>query len=95
MFTIGVRICSLTLNPYTAVLRFLLSKGFHHTTFTFQQESRADALDVQNGDVQPGALINLIQKGLLYMDIETHMNPVSWGGFFHSGYNLYVYWARI
>ncbi|CAG8478377.1 1594_t:CDS:10 [Paraglomus brasilianum] len=40
-----------------------------------ESESRADALDVQNGDVQPGALINLIQKGLLYMDIETHMNP--------------------
>ncbi|KAJ3052084.1 hypothetical protein HK097_006910 [Rhizophlyctis rosea] len=56
------------------VYRYLLESGFTHSTFTFQTESAIHKTDIKGATVRPGALINLLQKGLQYVEIENHIN---------------------
>ncbi|KAG5439705.1 hypothetical protein PCK2_000745 [Pneumocystis canis] len=49
--------------------------GFEHTTFTFQHESSAHLSDTKWArEVSAGALINVLQKGLQYMEVEAHVD---------------------
>ena len=47
--------------------------GFSHTAFSFAYESQVSSLGPSEADVPPGALISIIQKGLQYMDLESHL----------------------
>lgn len=51
--------------------------GFRHSSFAFQHESQVQNSAYRDADIQPGALINIIHKGLQFMDIEAHMNEVN------------------
>eukprot|EP01129_Flabellula_baltica_P009476 TRINITY_DN3877_c0_g1_i2.p1 TRINITY_DN3877_c0_g1~~TRINITY_DN3877_c0_g1_i2.p1 ORF type:complete len:389 (-),score=74.55 TRINITY_DN3877_c0_g1_i2:268-1434(-) len=57
------------------IYRYLKESGFEHTCFTFAYESRVlQSTDFINPhDVKPGSLINVIQKGLQYMEVEAHV----------------------
>ena len=50
--------------------------GFVHSAFTFAYESQLARSGVVSTEVPPGALISFIQKGLLYVGIEAHINEV-------------------
>ncbi|RQM25295.1 hypothetical protein B5M09_011285 [Aphanomyces astaci] len=50
--------------------------GFSHAAFTFAYESQLAKSSVISTEVPPGALISFIQKGLLYVGIEAHVNEV-------------------
>lgn len=50
--------------------------GFRHTSFAFQFESQVEKSTYRDAPIQPGALINIIHKGLQFMEIEAHMNEV-------------------
>jgi hypothetical protein len=50
--------------------------GYGHSSFVFGQESFVVHSHVKAEDVAPGALVNAMQKGLQYMDIETHLTEV-------------------
>ncbi|KAG0352096.1 hypothetical protein BGZ54_002959, partial [Gamsiella multidivaricata] len=56
------------------IFRYLQESGFVHTGFAFQNESHIHKSEYRNANVQPGALVSVIQKGLLYMDLELHVN---------------------
>ncbi|CAO3646970.1 unnamed protein product [Cunninghamella blakesleeana] len=56
------------------VFRYLQESGFRHSSFAFQYESQVDKSTYRDVNIQPGMLINIIHKGLQFMDIETHMN---------------------
>ncbi|KAI9490659.1 hypothetical protein BDB00DRAFT_535811 [Zychaea mexicana] len=51
-----------------------LTVGFRHSSFAFQHESQVQNSAYRDAEIQPGALINIIHKGLQFMDIEAHMN---------------------
>jgi transducin (beta)-like 1 len=55
---------------------FNTSSGFSHSSFAFQTESAVRKIDLKGSSVQPGALISLLQKGLQYREVETHLNNV-------------------
>jgi hypothetical protein len=51
--------------------------GFQHSAFTFGCESSiAQNPDINPADVQIGSLINIIQKGLLYEELESQLKQV-------------------
>ncbi|KAI8329810.1 WD40-repeat-containing domain protein [Chlamydoabsidia padenii] len=56
------------------VYRYLQDSGFRHSSFAFQHESQVDKSIYRDTVIPPGMLINIIHKGLQFMDIETHMN---------------------
>ncbi|KAF0690402.1 Aste57867_18237 [Aphanomyces stellatus] len=56
------------------VYRYLQESGFTHSAFTFAYESQLAKSSVITTEVPPGALISFIQKGLLYVGIEAHVN---------------------
>ncbi|KAF9575985.1 hypothetical protein EC968_000948 [Mortierella alpina] len=56
------------------IFRYLQESGFIHTGFAFQNESHIHKSEYRNSNVQPGALVSVLQKGLLYMDLELHVN---------------------
>ncbi len=47
--------------------------GFSHSAFTFSSESLLNKANLHTADVAPGALISFLQKGLLYLEVETHI----------------------
>jgi transducin (beta)-like 1 len=55
------------------VYRYLQESGFSHSAFTFAQESLVSRSVVADSEVPPGALISFLQKGLQYVEIETHL----------------------
>jgi len=57
-------------------LRYFITLGFSHSTFAFQTESSIHKTGISAASVKPGALINLIQKGLQYIQVEYHINEV-------------------
>nr|CAG8470630.1 3153_t:CDS:10 [Entrophospora candida] len=57
------------------IYRYLEESGFKLTTLAFKTETQIDKLDINPEDVQRGALITYILKGLQYRDIEVHSNP--------------------
>ncbi|KAG1553263.1 hypothetical protein G6F49_008416 [Rhizopus delemar] len=56
------------------VYKYLQESGFRHTSFAFQYESQVEKSSYRDTHIQPGALINIIHKGLQFMEIEAHMN---------------------
>ncbi|KAI8819605.1 WD40-repeat-containing domain protein [Fimicolochytrium jonesii] len=56
------------------IYRYLVESGFTHSTFAFQQESSLYRRNIRGSHIRPGALINLLQKGLQYAEIELHVN---------------------
>jgi len=48
--------------------------GYTHTAFTFANESLVKQSGINGADVPPGALISFVQKGMLYSNIEQHVN---------------------
>ncbi|KAL0083312.1 WD40-repeat-containing domain protein [Phycomyces blakesleeanus] len=56
------------------VYRYLQESGFRHSSFAFQYESQVQKSAYRDVEIQQGMLINIIHKGLQFMEIETHMN---------------------
>jgi len=57
------------------VYRYLLESGFIHSAFVFGSESFITKTTLTDTNaVPPGALISFIQKGLQYLEIESHIN---------------------
>ncbi|KAJ1817882.1 hypothetical protein LPJ75_001599 [Coemansia sp. RSA 2598] len=56
------------------VYRYLKESGFLHSSYIFQFESQIHKTDREQPNVEPGSLIRVLQKGLQYMDVETHLN---------------------
>lgn len=48
--------------------------GFSHSAFSFGNESNVLKSEFKNSKVNPGALIIMLQKGLLYSEAEAHIN---------------------
>ncbi|KAI8911606.1 WD40-repeat-containing domain protein [Gorgonomyces haynaldii] len=57
------------------IWRYLLESGFQHSTFAFQYETAIHRQEFKNSNVKPGMLISLLQKGLQFLQVETHLNP--------------------
>ena len=52
------------------ILRYFKECGFEHSHFTYVNESSIDASQITGYQIPPGALITLLQKGLLYIQLE-------------------------
>lgn len=51
---------------------------FRHACFSLRHESRLDEEPLsKEAVVEPGRLLKILQKGLVYMAVEAHVNPVS------------------
>jgi len=55
------------------VYRYLQESGFAHSAFTFAHESLVARSVVADSEVPPGALLSFVQKGLQYVEIESHL----------------------
>ena len=55
------------------VYRYLQESGFAHSAFTFAHESLVARSAVADSEVPPGALLAFLQKGLSYVEVETHL----------------------
>lgn len=56
------------------VYRYLQESGFVHSAFVFACESLVGKATISTADIPPGALINFIQKGLQYVEIERELS---------------------
>ncbi len=56
------------------VWRYLTESGFMHAAFAMQNEAQ---INEHFPDVHPGELVTLLQKSLLYMQVETHLSLVT------------------
>lgn len=57
------------------VYRYLLESGFVHSAFVFGGESYISKTNIEDAaQLVPGALISFVQKGLQYLEIESHIN---------------------
>jgi len=52
------------------ILRYFKESGFNHSHFTYINESNIDTTSINGSQIPPGALITLLQKGLLYIQLE-------------------------
>lgn len=52
------------------ILRYFKECGFEHSHYTYVNESSIDSSQITGYQVPPGALITLLQKGLLYIQLE-------------------------
>ena len=50
--------------------------GFRHSAFTFANESQIAKSPMYASDVPQGSLVLYLQKGLQYVEVETHVNEV-------------------
>ena len=55
------------------VYRYLQESGFSHSAFAFAHESLVARTVFADSEVPPGALISFLQKGLQYVEIESHL----------------------
>lgn len=55
------------------VYRYLQESGFTHSSFVFFNESTIPRTNINGANVPPGALISLVQRGLQYKEMETHL----------------------
>ena len=51
-------------------------KGFLHSAFTFAHECNLGRDAFEPGEVPPGALIHIIQKGLQFIEMEANVSKV-------------------
>ncbi|KAI3641609.1 hypothetical protein MIR68_000360 [Amoeboaphelidium protococcarum] len=56
------------------IYRYLLESGFNHSAYTFSNESLIQKSEMKNVKVDTGALLLLLQKGLLFSEAEAHLN---------------------
>ncbi|XP_063722821.1 F-box-like/WD repeat-containing protein TBL1XR1 [Symsagittifera roscoffensis] len=56
------------------IYRYLQESGFNHTAFVFGTESHMSETNINGGQVPPGALISIIQKGMQYVEAEISTN---------------------
>lgn len=57
------------------IYHYLKESGFHHSCFNFRHESRLDDEPLSHeAVVEPGRLIQVLEKGLLYMSVEAHID---------------------
>lgn len=59
------------------VYRYLQESGYVHSAFVFAYESLVGRADLATADIPPGALINFLQKGLQYIEIEKELEQGS------------------
>lgn len=52
------------------ILRYFKECGFEHSHYTYANESSIDSSSITGYQIPPGALITLLQKGLLYIQLE-------------------------
>ncbi|TPX58501.1 hypothetical protein PhCBS80983_g03108 [Powellomyces hirtus] len=57
------------------IARYLDESGFKHTLFNFIHESGVYNKSTRGSQLKTGALINILQKGLQYLECEVHINP--------------------
>jgi len=52
------------------VYRYLHESGFRHSAFTFGCESMVAKSNINGSKIPPGQLVNIIQKGIMYANLE-------------------------
>jgi len=52
------------------VYRYLHESGFRHAAYTFGCESFVAKSNINGAKIAPGELVNLVQKGIMYNDLE-------------------------
>eukprot|EP00824_Muranothrix_gubernata_P004101 TRINITY_DN15272_c0_g1_i1.p1 TRINITY_DN15272_c0_g1~~TRINITY_DN15272_c0_g1_i1.p1 ORF type:complete len:528 (-),score=79.09 TRINITY_DN15272_c0_g1_i1:606-2189(-) len=55
------------------VYRYLQESGFQHAAFTFANEAMVSKSNINGANVPAGALVSFLQKGLQYLEVETHV----------------------
>ncbi|EFA78669.1 putative protein serine/threonine kinase [Heterostelium album PN500] len=57
------------------IYKYLQESGFHHSAFTFFNESCVAKSEIVNvsDDIPHGSLISVLQKGIQYIEVETHL----------------------
>eukprot|EP00792_Barthelona_sp_PAP020_P008031 TRINITY_DN3191_c4_g10_i1.p1 TRINITY_DN3191_c4_g10~~TRINITY_DN3191_c4_g10_i1.p1 ORF type:complete len:489 (+),score=127.03 TRINITY_DN3191_c4_g10_i1:32-1498(+) len=55
------------------IFNYLCESGMEHSAFSFFHESLLNESDLMDTRVMPGQLITHLQKGLLYSDLEEHL----------------------
>ena len=63
------------------IQRYFCECGFDHSLYTFNTESSMDLSQMNGSQIPPGALITLLQKGLLYIQLEKEIQSQ------HNGQN--------
>ncbi|KAG5573445.1 hypothetical protein H5410_063211 [Solanum commersonii] len=56
------------------VFRYLFESGFTHSAFTFGYEAGLNRSTMDGHLVPPGALIQFVQKGIQYLELETNLS---------------------
>jgi WD40 repeat protein len=56
------------------IYRYLLDSGFSHSAYLFNAESGLHKASLGQIELPPSALITYLQKGLIYLYLETHVN---------------------
>ncbi|KAH0791909.1 F-box-like/WD repeat-containing protein TBL1X [Histomonas meleagridis] len=56
------------------IRRYLQESGYQHTAFMFGSEAMLDQTNFSNIDLPPQALITILKKGMLYMQLEKGIN---------------------
>ena len=64
-------------NLYSIILTFCLDIGFQHSAFVFSQEANMLENKYNNFKIPAGLLITFLEKALLLIHMETHLNDVS------------------
>jgi len=57
------------------IYRYMQESGFTHSAFAFKNESQISDETLASEKTRRGVLINFIQKGLVYTEIESHIKP--------------------
>ncbi|UZJ51010.1 hypothetical protein CBS101457_000330 [Exobasidium rhododendri] len=58
------------------VYHYLKESGFNHACFSLRHEGRLDDEPLsREAVIEPGQLVKVLQKGLLYLAVEAHVNP--------------------
>eukprot|EP01133_Synstelium_polycarpum_P003628 gene3628-4157_t len=57
------------------IYKYLQESGFQHSAFTFFNESFVSKSEIaqSNDDIPHGSLVSVLQKGLQYIEVETHL----------------------
>lgn len=56
------------------IARHLQESGFHHTAFMFSAEAMLEETNFRDIDLPPQAMITILKKGMLYMQLEKGIN---------------------
>ena len=56
------------------ILKYLEENGYKHTAFNFLKENHSESLIKESLKIPPGLLVSLIQRGVIYSDIECEIS---------------------